>query len=48
MNDNLPYGIGTIKLTWIDPSNYKILNSSMFNDIESALAQAPKKKLDAF
>ena len=41
--EHLPYQQGTIKLTWIDPSNYKILNSSMFSDIESALAQAPKK-----
>jgi hypothetical protein len=42
MNDNLPYSKGTIKLTWIDPNNYEILNSSMFDDIDSAIAKAPK------
>jgi hypothetical protein len=41
-NSNLPYQEGTIKLTWIDPKNYEILNSSMFENVESAVAKAPK------
>jgi hypothetical protein len=41
MNE-LPYSKGTIKLTWIDPSNYEILNSAMFETIEGALSNVPK------
>lgn len=32
------YGVGTIKLTWIDPNDYKRLNSKMFR--KDALKQA--------
>jgi len=42
MADELPYSVGTIKLTWIDPSNYEILNSAMFETIEGALSKAPQ------
>lgn len=37
MKNNLPYSPGTIKLTWIDPNNYKILNSQMFGSVQDAL-----------
>jgi hypothetical protein len=40
-----PYSIGTIKLTWIDPTNYKVLNSQMFNTISDALASLKGRKL---
>ena len=40
--DNLPYSVGTIKLTWIDPSDYTILNSRMFESLEGALKNVPK------
>lgn len=35
------YGIGTIKLTWIDPNDYKRLNSKMFakNQLQEAIKQ---------
>ena len=39
---DLPYSVGTIKLTWIDPTNYEILNSVMYETIDGALAKAPK------
>ena len=42
MADELPYSKGTIKLTWIDPKNYEILNSAMFETIEGAISKAPK------
>jgi hypothetical protein len=35
-----PYKEGTIKLTWINPDNYKVLHSEMFNDINTALNKA--------
>ena len=38
----LPYSVGTIKLTWIDPSNYEILHSAMFETIDGALSKAPQ------
>ena len=38
MENNLPYQLGTIKLTWIDPKSYKVLNSSMFNSLDEALS----------
>jgi hypothetical protein len=40
--DEIPYSKGTIKLTWIDPSNYEILHSAMYQDVESALRNIPK------
>lgn len=42
MTENLPYSKGTIKLTWIDPKNYEILNSAMFETIDGALSKVPK------
>ena len=42
MADELPYSKGTIKLTWIDPKNYEILNSAMFETIDGALSKVPK------
>jgi hypothetical protein len=39
---DLPYSEGTIKLTWIDPKNYTILNSAMFETIDGAISKAPK------
>ena len=39
-----PYQVGTIKLTWIDPDNYKILSGKMFNTVEEALNNIPKSK----
>ena len=40
------YPIGTIKLTWINPKDYSILESKMFSgvDIEQALKEAEGKK----
>lgn len=40
-----PYKEGTIKLTWIDPNDYKTLHSQMFNSVEEALANLPKESL---
>jgi hypothetical protein len=42
--EKLPYKIGTIKLTWINPKNYKILESKMFNSVSEALANIPASK----
>lgn len=42
MAEELPYSKGTIKLTWIDPKNYEILNSAMFETIDGALSKVPK------
>jgi hypothetical protein len=44
MEDELPYSKGTIKLTWIDPKNYEILNSSMYQTLDDALKNATKEK----
>ena len=38
------YQEGTIKLTWINPQDFTILNSSMFDDIDSALKNTDDKK----
>lgn len=43
---NNPYKVGTIKLTWIDPDNYKILSGKMFNTVDEALNNVPKSKGD--
>ena len=40
--DELPYSKGTIKLTWIDPSNYEILHSAMYDTLDGALSNLPK------
>ena len=41
MNDELPYELGTIKLTWINPTDYRILESKMFDSVEDALKNIP-------
>ena len=38
------YAKGTIKLTWINPKNYSILESEMFKSVSEALANLPKSK----
>ena len=40
------YQLGTIKLTWIDPNDYTVLESKMFkaNELELALKTADTKK----
>lgn len=40
----LPYNVGTIKFTWINPKNYEILESKMYNSISDALSNIPKSK----
>lgn len=40
---DLPYKIGTIKLTWINPKDYSILESKMFNSINEALSNLPSE-----
>jgi hypothetical protein len=39
--EDLPYKLGTIKLTWIDPNDYTILESKMFDSVEEALKNIP-------
>jgi hypothetical protein len=41
MEDKLPYKVGTIKLTWINPNDYTILESKMFNSVRDALNDLP-------
>jgi hypothetical protein len=41
MANELPYKLGTIKLTWINPKDYTILESKMFNSVEEALRNIP-------
>jgi len=41
MND-LPYKEGTIKLTWINPNDYSILQSKMFDTVQQALENVPE------
>lgn len=43
-NDSSPYANGTIKLTWVDKNDNKILYSKMFNDVEEALKNTYEKK----
>jgi len=38
MADQKPYKEGTVKLTWVDPIDYTILNSRMFNSVDEAIA----------
>ena len=40
--EDLPYKLGTIKLTWINPSDYTILESKMFDSVDEALKNIPK------
>ena len=37
------YDKGTIKLTWINPADYTVLDSSMYNSVDEALANSKKK-----
>jgi hypothetical protein len=46
MADNLPYKLGTIKLTWVDPNDYTILESKMFNSVDEALKNIPSEIKD--
>ncbi len=39
--EDLPYKLGTIKLTWINPTDYNILQSKMFDSVEEALLNIP-------
>jgi hypothetical protein len=39
-----PYLKGTIKLTWIDPSDFSVLSSEMFETLEEALKNTKDKK----
>ena len=39
--EDLPYELGTIKLTWINPSEYTILESKMFDSVDEALQNIP-------
>lgn len=39
--EDLPYKLGTIKLTWINPSEYTILESKMFDSVDEALQNLP-------
>lgn len=39
--EDLPYKLGTIKLTWINPSDYTILESKMFDSVDEALKNLP-------
>ena len=39
--EDLPYKLGTIKLTWINPTDYTILESKMFDSVEEALKNIP-------
>lgn len=41
MENDLPYQVGTIKLTWVDPRNYRFLESKMFNSVDEALSNIP-------
>ena len=38
------YSEGTIKLTWINPSDYTILESSMYDSVNTALKNIGDKK----
>jgi hypothetical protein len=39
--EDLPYKLGTIKLTWINPSEYTILESKMFDSVDEAIKNIP-------
>lgn len=38
------YEKGTIKLTWINPTDYTVLDSSMYKSVDEALANSKDKK----
>ena len=40
-NNELPYKLGTIKLTWINPTDYTILQSKMFDSVDEAIQNIP-------
>jgi hypothetical protein len=42
MSENLPYNKGTIKLTWINPKDNTILESSMHESVDEAIKNVPK------
>lgn len=42
MKEQKPYQEGTIKLTWIDPNDYSVLHSEMFDSVSDALRNLPK------
>jgi hypothetical protein len=46
MEQDLPYKLGTIKLTWIDPNDYSILESKMFDSVSEALQNIPTEVKD--
>lgn len=44
--EDLPYKLGTIKLTWINPKDYTILESKMFDSVEQAIQNVPSNIKD--
>lgn len=44
MNENIPYKEGTIKLTWIKPDDYWVLESKMFKSPNEAIEYAIRTK----
>ncbi len=42
--ESSPYLKGTIKLTWIDPNDFSVLSSEMFETLEEALKNTADKK----
>lgn len=46
MENSNTYPVGTLKLTWINPNDYTILDSMMFKSeqLDKALIEADKKK----
>jgi hypothetical protein len=45
VDNDIPYKAGTIKLTWIDPRDYSILNGQMFDSLDQALDSAKTRNL---
>lgn len=43
-SETSPYANGTIKLTWVDKNDYKILHSQMFDSVEEALKNTYEKR----
>jgi hypothetical protein len=43
-SETSPYVKGTIKLTWIDPKNFAILSSKMYETLDEALKNTQGKK----
>lgn len=42
--DTSPYAKGTVKLTWVDKNDNKILHSQMFDSVEEALKNSYEKR----